>query len=127
MKLILSLALACLLTLSSTGLAREASWVVSQGDRREGGRLDLKTVLVGKRLTGFRTHKRFRGRYLEGRYRYVLFKLDTKGDRRWDYGIYFDRFDVTSCLLAGGRYHEDYGVVTRSDMASPAGRSACRG
>jgi hypothetical protein len=112
-KVMIGLSLACLLTLSSTGLASEVSWVVSRSDRREGGRLDLKTVFVGKRLAGFRTHKPFRGRYLKGRQRYVLFKLDTKGDRRWDYGIYFDRVDVTSCLLAGGRYHEDYGKITR--------------
>jgi hypothetical protein len=105
-KMIMALSLACLLTLSSTGLASD-SWVVTRGDGREGGRLDLKTVFVGKNLAGFRTHKRFRGRYLKGERRSVSFALDTKGDRKWDYGIYFDRFDITTCLLAGGRYHED--------------------
>jgi hypothetical protein len=112
-KVIMALSLASFLTLSSTGLASEASWVVSRSDRREGGRLDLKTVFVGKNLAGFRTHKRFRGRYLKGKRQYVSFALDTKGDRKWDYGIYFDRFDITTCLLAGGRYHEDFGVVKK--------------
>jgi hypothetical protein len=96
-KMIMALSLASFLTLSSTRLASEVSWVVTRSDRREGGRLDLKTV-VGKDLAGFRTHKRFRGRYLKGKRRYVSFALDTKGDPKWDYGIYFDRFDITTCL-----------------------------
>lgn len=65
-KVALSLALASMLVLTTMDVAGDASWVATRGDRREGGRLDLKMVFVGKSFTGFRTCKRFRGWYLKG-------------------------------------------------------------
>jgi hypothetical protein len=89
---------ACLLPDPELDKACERGFMGGDAERpKRRWTLDLKTV-VGKDLAGFRTHKRFRGRYLKGKRRYVSFALDTKGDPKWDYGIYFDRFDITTCL-----------------------------
>jgi hypothetical protein len=50
---------------------------------------------------GFRVYGAFRSRQLEGARRHVVFKLDSKGDRRWDYRVTFDRVDRASCKLRG--------------------------
>jgi hypothetical protein len=91
----------------------DVSWALSERDRREGGRLDLKEVEVGKGFFGFTLHGRFRPRYLRGPNRYVLFKLDTKGGRRWDRFVAFDRVNVTSCVLTGRGSLERFGRVLR--------------